>query len=197
MFNTDMPTRAELPSAQRLLRSTAIAAGVAVVLLFAIVLPSEYGIDPIGVGKMLGLTKMGDIKTQLAREAQQGKEAPKQAAPAVTPVASQDFTQIRTDEVKVVLKPGQGAEIKLTMRKDAKVSYAWSSEGGPVNHDTHGDGKGQEHRYKKELQVTGDSGELTAVFDGVHGWFWRNRTAQEVTVSLKCTGDYQTIKRMS
>ena len=197
MFNTDMPTRAELPSAQKLLRSTLIAAGVATVLLFTVVLPSEYGIDPTRVGRMLGLTKMGVIKTQLAKEAQQEKEAPKQTAAAVDTPAPENATPTRADEVRVVLKPGQGAEIKLTMRKDAKVSYAWSSEGGPVNHDTHGDGKVLSQRYKKELQVMGDSGELTAAFDGVHGWFWRNRTTQEVTVSLKCSGAYQALKRMS
>ena len=33
------------------------------------VLPAEYGIDPTGVGRALGLTQMGEIKVQLAEEA--------------------------------------------------------------------------------------------------------------------------------
>ena len=33
------------------------------------VLPAEYGIDPTGVGKLLRLTEMGQIKQQLAEEA--------------------------------------------------------------------------------------------------------------------------------
>jgi hypothetical protein len=65
-----------------------------------------------------------------------------------------------------------------------------------VNHDTHGDGAGQSHRYKKELQVNGDKGDLTAVFTGKHGWFWRNRNATDVSVALRCSGVYQGLKRM-
>src|SRR3546814_17950651 len=34
-----------------------------------VVLPSEYGIDPTGIGRVIGLTEMGAIKMQLAEEA--------------------------------------------------------------------------------------------------------------------------------
>ena len=70
MYNTDMPPRAELPTSGQLLRSTLIAAGVAAALLVTVVLPAEYNIDPTGAGRALGLTEMGEIKTQLAREAE-------------------------------------------------------------------------------------------------------------------------------
>ena len=65
MYNTDMPTRAELPTTRKLVRSTAIAAVSATAILVAVVLPAEYGIDPTGVGSALNLTEMGEIKTQL------------------------------------------------------------------------------------------------------------------------------------
>jgi hypothetical protein len=68
MYNTDLPTRAELPSAMKLMQSTILAAIVALTLLITIVMPSEYGIDPTGVGRLLGLKQMGEIKTQLAEE---------------------------------------------------------------------------------------------------------------------------------
>ena len=45
------------------------------------VLPAEYNIDPTGVGRALGLTQMGEIKTQLAREAEADR-ATDQAPPA-------------------------------------------------------------------------------------------------------------------
>ena len=70
MYNTDMPSRAELPSSGQLLRSTLIAAGVAAALLVTVVLPAEYGIDPTGTGRLLGLAEMGGIKTQLHQEAE-------------------------------------------------------------------------------------------------------------------------------
>ena len=52
-----------LPSSRTLVRSTMIAVGVAAVLLVGVVLPAEYGVDPTGVGRVLGLTEMGRIKT--------------------------------------------------------------------------------------------------------------------------------------
>ena len=70
MYNTDLPTRAELPSTGKLLRSTLMAVVIAVALLISVVLPAEYAIDPTGAGRLLGLTEMGEIKTQLAEEAE-------------------------------------------------------------------------------------------------------------------------------
>ncbi|MGE0315861.1 MAG: transmembrane anchor protein [Lautropia sp.] len=69
MYNTSMPDVAELPSHAQLLKSTAIAAVSAMVILTTIILPAEYGVDPTGIGKVLRLTEMGEIKTQLAAEA--------------------------------------------------------------------------------------------------------------------------------
>ncbi|MBU2072764.1 MAG: hypothetical protein KKA68_21225, partial [Gammaproteobacteria bacterium] len=66
MYNTDMPSRAELPSTAKLIRSTIISAIVALVLLVTVVMPAEYAMDPTGVGRLLGLTEMGEIKQQLA-----------------------------------------------------------------------------------------------------------------------------------
>jgi len=40
------------------------------------------------------------------------------------------------------------------------------------------------------------AGTLQAAFDGTQGWFWRNRTNGEATVTLKTSGDYQQIKRV-
>lgn len=99
--------------------------------------------------------------------------------------------------MSVTLKPGEGAEVKLEMAKGEKASYEWSATGGPVNHDTHGDGPGgASHSFSKGREVERDSGELTAPFDGNHGWFWRNRTNQDVTVTIKATGKYRSMKRV-
>ena len=72
MYNTDLPRRADLPTSAQLKRSSLIAAVSACAILVTIVLPSEYAIDPLGIGGVLGLTKMGEIKTQLAAEAARG-----------------------------------------------------------------------------------------------------------------------------
>ena len=75
MYNTDLPNREDLPSTNQLLRSTAIAIAVAAALLITVILPAEYGIDPTRIGRLLGLTQMGEIKTQLATEAERGEPA--------------------------------------------------------------------------------------------------------------------------
>lgn len=69
MYNTDMPGRADLPTTRQLIRSTLIALAAAAALLVTVVLPAEYAVDPTGAGRLLGLTRMGEIKQQLAEEA--------------------------------------------------------------------------------------------------------------------------------
>ncbi len=69
MYNSNMPTNEDLPSTGKLIKSTILAAIAAGVLLVTVVMPSEYGIDPTGMGQMLGLTEMGEIKNELAQEA--------------------------------------------------------------------------------------------------------------------------------
>jgi hypothetical protein len=221
MYNTDIPTRAELPSTRQLVRSTIIAAVSAVVLLYTVVLPSEYGVDPTGIGRALGLTEMGEIKTRLAQEAaedeaatkaanaapnaapaQTGKEAATPGAPAVVatpskpiPSAATATTQWR-DELSFTLTPGQGTEIKMKMKEGEMALFAWTVQGGVVNFDTHGDALGKSISYEKGRAVASDEGELVAAFTGNHGWFWRNRGQADVTVVLKTGGDYSDIKRV-
>ena len=69
------PTPGELPTAKQLNRATLIAAGVAAALLVTTVLPAEYGYDPTGIGRLLGLTPMGEMKRDEAAAAN-AEEAP-------------------------------------------------------------------------------------------------------------------------
>lgn len=217
MFNTPLPTVNELPSTRKLVRSTVIALLTAVGLLVTVVMPSEYAIDPTGVGRALGLTQMGELKIILAQEALADAAPPQPAAPAPAPAAAPQVAQVqptakpaaqpvatpdptlKTDQMTVTLKPGEGTEIKLEMLKNKTVSYEWTAAGGPVNYDTHGEPyngeKGYFHSYTKGKQVKSDKGEFTAIFDGTHGWFWRNRSNNDVTISLKTTGDYLSVKQ--
>lgn len=69
MYNSNTPNSQDLPSTAKLIKSTILAIIGAGVLLVTVVMPSEYGIDPTGIGRLLGLTDMGEIKTSLAKEA--------------------------------------------------------------------------------------------------------------------------------
>lgn len=220
MYNTDLPRRVDLPTTARLLRSTVVAAVSATAILVTVVLPAEYAIDPTGLGRTLGLTQMGEIKTQLAEEAAADAagtaaptpETPRQAlvpAPSAPPVPAPAPTAVpapvpaaaapaapegKSDEITFTLTPGQGAEIKLVMNQGARAHYEWWAD-GPVNFDTHGDGGGRSISYEQGRSVTVDEGQIEAAFDGNHGWFWRNRTKNDVTITLKTSGDYAEFKR--
>ena len=211
MYNSDTPLRAELPSSRQLVRSTILAAISALVLLVAVVLPAEYGIDPTGIGRVLRMTEMGNIKQQLAAEAaaDAATATPATQSPAagITPgmaaapppasavVAAAPKVEWR-DEMPVTLTPGEGTEIKLKMVQGAKAQYSWVVEGGEVNFDTHGDAPGKSISYEKGRKVSSDEGVLEAAFTGNHGWYWRNRGTSNVTVILRTRGDYTEIKKM-
>ena len=200
------PSPTDLPSASRLLRSTLTALLVAVGLLVVIVLPAEYGIDPTGLGRPLGLTQMGEIKTALAREvaadeaadaaALDEAEAAIETMEATTPSAPADSAW--RDVTVVPLGPGEGKELKLIMAQGMTAEFLWDVEGGVVNHDTHGDSTGAPKSYvgyRKGTGVRADSGALTALMDGAHGWYWRNRGTAPVTVTLWTRGDYAALKK--
>jgi hypothetical protein len=203
MFNSQRPHPEDLPTSRQLIRATALAAVTAGAILVTVVLPSEYAIDPTGIGGALGLTEMGEVKLQLAKEAAadaatgiaSAAPATQVASPTVTP-AKADAPQ-RSETMKLTLAPGQGAEIKATMAKNARLNFNWSVEGGRVNFDTHADAPGiAYHGYGKGKDTTGESGELVAAFDGKHGWFWRNRSDAPVTITLRTDGAYSDIRRV-
>lgn len=213
MFNSQMPDISDLPTSRQLVRSTLIAAGAAAAILVGIVLPSEYGVDPTGIGRVLGLTKMGEIKVQLAQEAAadeaagvraaaapaQGPTAPARSAAAVQPASapSEGGANARNDVMRVALAPGEAAEVKVTADKGARIVFDWSVEGGHANYDTHGDAPGiSYHGYGKGRESTGERGELVAAFDGSHGWFWRNRSGAPVTIVVRTSGAYSAIRRV-
>jgi hypothetical protein len=220
MYNTDIPTRAELPSTAQLIKSTVLALIAAAVILVTVVLPAEHAVDPTGIGRMLKLTQMGEIRQQLAAEAEADRIKDQQQQPIpqpekrsglmdrlagliISPAAAQERIVVaqaaaKKDELTIVLKPTEGVEYKMTMVKDAQVLFAWTVAGGVVNYDMHGTpvGGGKESSYKAERGVGMQEGTLTAGFDGTHGWFWRNRGTQPVTITLKVEGAYSEIKRM-
>lgn len=223
MYNHQRPDTSELPTSRQLAVSTLAAAAVAALVLVIAILPAEYGFDPTGAGRALGLTQMGEIKTSLAEEAladaAPGVSPEPPAATAVLPTAPASPTQpavtapalasaepqppaaiaapLQQDQRSFTLKPGVAVEVKLAMREGAKVHYRWSTVGGALNFDTHGDNpQTSYHGYGKGRGVTSDEGELVAAFDGHHGWFWRNRSPGEVTVTLSVEGDYQAVKRV-
>jgi hypothetical protein len=200
MFNSAKPSLEELPSTLQLVRSTIIAGFAAVAILVTVILPAEYGIDPTGIGRTLGLAEMGEIKKQLSEEAEADRELEKSNGDQsnlwhnlrgifISSAFAQD-TGNWGDSVTFTLKPGDTAEWKLTMEQNQTVEYQMIVEGGRVNFDLHGHGSGKSTTYEKGRGSKGSEGRLSAKFDGDHGWFWRNRDKVDVTVTIKVRGNY-------
>ncbi len=207
MFNAEKPSLDELPTSRQLVKSTAIAAVSAVAILVTVVLPAEYNIDPTGIGGVLGLAEMGEIKTQLAEEAEADRlmelEAQEQSSlmndilGLFVGAAHAQEAEVWRDETSFTLAPGDSAEWKLVMEEGQSVEYRMLVDGGRVNFDMHGHGGGQSVTYEKGRGSTGDEGEIVAAFDGEHGWFWRNRDSSDATVTIQVRGEYAEFKDAS
>ncbi len=198
MHNVNIPSALELPSTGKLIKSTIAAAVAAGVILVSVVMPAEYGIDPTGMGKILGLQKMGEIKTALAREAaaELAKETTLSDKPAITAEII-SAGAILTHEMTVSLAVNESTEIKLKMNKDGQVRYSWATDQGAVFFDKHADSADIDYHIYNKGTDQKKEGTLMAAFDGSHGWYWKNRTAEPMIITLKTTGEYFTIQEMN
>lgn len=170
----------------------ALAAGAALLvaglLLVIAVLPAEYGVDPLGIGRRLGLTAMSDVQKGL--DAFQASRAGSTGgAPTIAP--QERAYQHETVEFKI--GPRDSIEYKYRLEKGEALLYAWKAT-GPVNYELHaepdGAPRGFAESYEKRDAKNVASGTLTAPFSGIHGWYWENPGGNEVTVTLSAAGFY-------
>jgi len=201
MYNSNIPTDTEVPSTAKLIKSTILAAITAGVLLVTVVMPSEYGIDPTGIGNVIGLKRMGEIKVSLTEEAAADAAKDTQIVAVVEskpePEVVQEAIATQSHEMSVTLDPDKSTEIKVTMKEAGKVNYSWDANGSDIFFDVHGDSKPLEISYHKYYKGTADKkqGTLEAAFDGNHGWYLKNRNSETVTIMLKIDGEYSSVKR--
>ncbi|WP_299049167.1 transmembrane anchor protein [uncultured Tateyamaria sp.] len=202
MHNATKPKLEDLPTKAQLRRSSFIAGIGAVFIGVAVYMPAELGQDPTGVGALLGLTEMGEIKQQLKAEAEADAELHGGDTSSslmndllglfVSAAHAQEAWQ---DTIAFTLEPGEFTEIKATMEEGATLFYSWTSEGGRINFDLHAHAGGENVTYEKGRGKTEGDGSFETPFAGDHGWFWRNRDDEAVTVTLQIRGDYSAIVR--
>lgn len=201
-------TAANTPK-QELVRGIVTAAVIAAIVLTVAVLPAEYGIDPTGAGKALGLaalhqpapstgnpfgtTAVISTITKLSTVSAPGEER-------TLTIASKQALAYRADTMDVTLPPGRGLEVKTHLAKGATLIYSWkTSKGELLNHDFHGEpvnaGKDEFESFIEEKGVSESRGALIAPFTGVHGWYWKNKSTEPVTLTLQASGFYTDIFR--
>jgi len=178
----------DLPSLSDLHKASAVATLVVALLLVVAGLPAELGVDPTGLGTWLGLTALGELKHDASHavasegsSAEPGPEGP------------------RDDEVTLTLKPGESTEVKAVMGSGGVLSYSWSTDGGQLFYDFHGEPKGAAAdvftSFEKGTSAA-VNGEFEAPFEGVHGWYWKNVGSSTVALRLETRGDYSKISRL-
>jgi hypothetical protein len=189
MEQQNLPT-SPAPSSAAIVRATLIALAAAIVILFTIVLPAEYGIDPLKTGAALGLIGLG----------QTAAGAPGRATPAKAGITTIENVVYKVDTEDIGLHPNQAIEMKYHMRKGASLVYTWKAT-GKVQFEFHGepdqkprpdyfesymlDNKtGQDHSY----------GSFIAPSTGLHGWFLQNKERQDVRLRLTVTGFFDSAK---
>lgn len=166
---------------------------VASAILVGAVLPAEYHIDPLGVGRAIGLM-------QLSRP----KEVEVALPPAGASSAIAHFypVEFRSDVVDIPLAAAGDAdhrdqlEWKVRMQSGDTLVYSWSVTAPPDQFysDFHSESDPAPDvkllTYKKGMGA-GANGSMVAQFDGIHGWYVQNQSESPVVMRVKLSGFYQ------
>lgn len=188
-------TTPHLSTPDQLLRATLLAAAVAGLVLVTIVLPAEYGIDPTGIGRATGL-----YRAPAAEAAPLPQSSGEGAAEGGSSAGSlfKSPAPYRTDEMTITLAAGEGAEIKAEMQAGERMVFSWTSSGGGVDVDMHGESldktSGDRSYWTGEFETAGH-GAFEAPMPGNHGWFWQNLNDDPVTITVKTSGFYRRLFR--
>lgn len=199
MSNTiDIP----IHSNATLLKASIAATVIAAVVLVTAILPAEYNIDPTGIGKSLGLTKIA-----AAAEASLPGDKPIPSvmasadsiiintAPSVAKIKEvrAKVAGLRQDTVEIVIPAGKGLEYKLLLNAGEHLEYDWRTDGSKLYFDFHGEPQGDKTGFYESFAITTSDqmqGTLTTPFAGAHGWYWKNKTSEPIIVTLKTKGAY-------
>jgi hypothetical protein len=207
MSQQTSPYEARPPSTKRLAVSSLVAIAGAAIALVAVVLPAEYGIDPTGIGRALGLTAINAPARTIeiadvigGNEQYREVEIPEfgQPVPLPNPAVHQDEAEPpKTRTLEVSIPPEKETEIKMVMQTNKMIEYSWRVDRGSVYTDFHGHdpAAGSEYfvRYKEQQEGTGNNGSLVAPFAGEHGWYWLNYNEFPVVVTLTISGYFDDV----
>ena len=192
MTRTDDVQTPAVPPLSTLIRTTAAALVAAGAILAAFVLPAEYAIDPLGTGRLLGLTQIASPQVGAV------DAAPSEGA-TMTPVARGPIGeypgQFKLDVFTIELAPYEYIEYKYRLEKGATMLYSWTATAGVI-HDFHAeraasatDGGPVEESFDKQNRRQA-SASYSAPFSGIHGWYWENPSGEPIRIHLTSAGFY-------
>ena len=184
-------------SAQRLILSVLATLGLAVLIVLGAILPAEFNRDPLGVGRLSGLSRLWAPDEKMVDPNGGG----------VARAREYDIP-FRSDVVEIPLGDFMAGadkselEYKVRMKKDATLIYSWEAIGTAEPRDFHFDQHGHTTpaagqpmtvaTYKQAFGLK-QQGALTAPFDGIQGWQFSNSSEKPVMVRLRLAGFYELI----
>jgi hypothetical protein len=182
-------------------KATGAALAVAAILLVAVVLPAEYGVDPTSFGRLTGLDRLDGSAPAAAPGAEPEAPTDQLAELMAGNTVAADPGAHRahpgafvTGETSVRLEPLEEVEVKARMREGDTMLYSWLAS-APVYVDTHGEPFNYPEtpavRYAEEDGVSSADGRITAPVAGLHGWYWLNTNDVPITITLKTSGYYE------
>ena len=172
-------------SPRRILAATGAALALALVVLVVAVLPAEYGIDPVGTGRMLGLTALAGTEEDQA-------PTPSSLEAVRVGTNTSQTGRLARDTFTVELRPFEGVEYKYRVEQGGSLVYDWTAS-STVGYDFHGEPDGAPARYSESYgkgNGLSAQGVFVAPTSGIHGWFWENPGAGRVTITLTTSGFY-------
>ncbi|MGK0308071.1 MAG: hypothetical protein ACI8RP_001029 [Urechidicola sp.] len=197
----------------QLLKSLIIALIIGAIVLLTAVLPAEYGIDPLGTGKLFGFSKLYQGNEQIEnneiysslnfKKIKMEKLGSPQSVPkpieADNPPPEVQYSE-REDTIEVIVPAKKGIEYKFKSLKYGRTKYEWTTAKGIVYIDFHGEVK-QENSSKNVFYESytlaysnNMAGTLTAPFEGKHGWYFRNETNEDIIIAIRLNGQYELFK---
>jgi hypothetical protein len=192
MMSSPSPSAPQL-SGRRLALALGGSSLVAGAVLVAFILPAEFDIDPLGIGKATGLSRLWAPDEQ--RYSGPISSSYASAGPAVRHRVSIPLGAAGWPEAAL--------EYKVAMRSGQGMIYSWSATNAAtgtaadVRFEFHGhtleaDAAMTVADYEKARASKAD-GSLTAPFDGIHGWYFENLGDNPVTVDVVIEGFFDII----
>jgi len=97
------------------------------------------------------------------------------------------------ESIDIALESGEGMEYKYRLKPGGTLLFSWTSN-ALVHYELHsepdGAPRGFSESYDKQDDRNEAHGSFAARFAGIHGWYWENRTEDEVTINLTTAGFY-------
>ncbi len=203
-------------TSSQIIKATVIALATSFIITIIAVLPAEYGKDYTGLGTVLGFSRLHQNEEESGPKLAK-KEAVNQDFKELTlnnvgsepteqkPIEANNPAPIkqyenRKDSIKIIVPAGKGLEYKIAVLKYGQVKYAWKTNNGILFVDLHGDVKTLEKNsgYFESYTVANSNnmaGSFIAPYEGKHGWYFKNKTNQDIEVKIHLTGEYQLINK--